>query len=91
MSYDAVIEQVKSVPEEYLDDISHYISNIINRHNAFPQKSGLRDFYGALNKNENSALKHKEKKNCNFEKYFGTLNLGDPLEIQKQMRDEWDY
>ena len=30
MSYDAVIEQVKSVPEEYLDDISRYIRLILN-------------------------------------------------------------
>ncbi len=69
MSYDAVIEQVKSVPEEYLDDISRYIRLILN---------------GKAKQNAT------EKKNSNFEKYFGTMNLGDGLAIQKQMRDEWD-
>lgn len=66
MSYDMVVEQIKSVPEEYLDDISHYISNVVNRHSKKNAKSGLREFYGALNIE------------------------GDPLEIQKQMRNEWD-
>ena len=65
MSYDAVVEQLKSVPNEYLDDISRYISNILNGQKKSEQ-GGLREFYGAL-KIE-----------------------GDPLEIQKQMRDEWD-
>lgn len=66
MNYDAVIEQVKSVPEEYLDDISRYINNVVNMHSCKNKKSGLREFYGAL---------HID---------------GDPLEIQKQMRNEWD-
>ena len=66
MSYDSVIEQVKSVPEECLDDISRYINNVVNMHSRKNKKSGLREFYGALHIS------------------------GDPLEIQKHMRDEWD-
>ena len=66
MSYDAVVEQVRSVPEEYLDDISRYISNLMGGNKRKKKSQGLREFYGAL-KIE-----------------------GDPLEIQKQMRDEWD-
>lgn len=69
MSYDAVIEQVKSVPEEYLDDISRYIRLIMNG---------------------NARQNTTQKKSSNFEKYFGTMDLGDGLAIQKQMRDEWD-
>jgi len=65
MSYDAVVEQVRSVPEEYLDDISRYIKNLMSGKRK-KKSPGLREFYGAL-KIE-----------------------GDPLEIQKQMRSEWD-
>lgn len=70
MSYDAVIEQVKSVPEEYLDDISRYIRLILNG---------------------NARQNVDQKKNGKFEKYFGTMDLGDGLAIQKQMRGEWAY
>ena len=69
MSYDAVVEQLKSVPNEYLDDISRYISNILNGQ----KKSG-----------------QDGKPRGKFAKYFGTMDLGDGLEIQKQMRDEWN-
>ena len=67
MSRDEVIEQIKSVPEEYLDEISQYISDLMNirKSNGKENNRGLREF-------------------------FGTMNLGDGLEIQKQMRNEWN-
>lgn len=69
MSYDAVVEQLKSVPNEYLDDISRYISNILNGQKKSEQGG---------------------KPRGKFAKYFGTMDLGDGLEFQKQMRNEWD-
>ena len=66
MSYDAVVEQVRSVPEEYLDEISQYISDLMSiREVRGKNNRGLRDFYGIM-------------------------HLGDGLEIQKQMRNEWN-
>ena len=32
MSYEAVLEQIKSVPQSYLEDISNYISYIMYRY-----------------------------------------------------------
>lgn len=64
MSRDEVIEQIKSVPEEYLDEISQYISDLMSAQKKGNNR-GLREFYGIM-------------------------HLGDGLEIQKQMRSEWD-
>ena len=69
MSYNTVVEQLRLVPNEYLDDISRYISNILNGQKKSEQGG---------------------KPRGKFAKYFGTMDLGDGLEIQKQMRDEWD-
>ncbi len=52
-----------------MDDISRYISNILNGQKKSEQGG---------------------KPRGKFAKYFGTMDLGDGLEIQKQMRDEWD-
>ena len=67
MSRDEVIEQIKSVPEEYLDEISQYISDLMSAQKTCGKGNnrGLREFYGIM-------------------------HLGDGLEIQKQMRSEWD-
>ena len=66
MNREEVIEQIKSVPEEYLDEISQYISDLMSIREARGKNNrGLREFYG-------------------------TMNLGDGLEIQKQMRNEWN-
>jgi hypothetical protein len=69
MSYEAVMERVKDVPEEYLDEVSDMIEYVIYR-------------YGNSKKNIQKG---------NLSKYWGTLNFdGDPLEIQRRLRDEWD-
>ena len=68
MSYNTVVEQLRLVPNEYLDDILRYISNILNGQKKSEQGG---------------------KPRGRFAKYFGTMDLGDGLEIQKQLRDEW--
>lgn len=68
MSYNTVVEQLRLVSNEYLDDILRYISNILNGQKKSEQGG---------------------KPRGRFAKYFGTMDLGDGLEIQKQMRDEW--
>lgn len=68
MSYNTVVEQLRLVPNEYMDDISRYISNILN----------------GQKKSEQGGKPRRK-----FAKYSGTMDLGDGLEIQKQMRDEW--
>ncbi len=68
MSYNAVVEQLKLVPNEYLDDILRYISNILK----------------GQKKSEQGGKPRRK-----FAKYFGTMDLGDGLEMQKQMREEW--
>ncbi|MBR5959267.1 MAG: hypothetical protein IKZ99_12960 [Salinivirgaceae bacterium] len=65
MNREEVIEQIKSVPEEYLDEISQYISDLMGGNKRKKKSQGLREFYGIM-------------------------NLGDGLEIQKQMRNEWN-
>lgn len=69
MSYEAVLKQVKSVPEACLDEISNYIDYVIYRYEK----------------------QETEKKKGNLSEFFGTMKIdGDPLEIQKEMRNEWN-
>ena len=70
MSYEAVMSQVRAVPEACLDEISQYIEYVLYRHEKQEKESrspkgSLAEFYGALQID------------------------GDPLAIQKEMRDEW--
>ena len=69
MSYEAVMERVKEVPEEYLDEVTDMIDFVIYRHG------------------------HNRKKieKGNLAQFFGTMKFdGDPLEIQRQLRNEWN-
>ena len=70
MSYEAVLTQVRAVPEECLDKISDYIEYVVYRYQ----------------KQERETPKQKG----NLSKYFGIMDLGDGLAIQKEMRDEWN-
>lgn len=70
MSYEAVLTQVRSVPEECLDEISNYIDYVVYRYEKQAQTN--------------------PKQKGNLSKYFGIMDLGDGLEIQKEMRDEWN-
>ena len=38
LSYDSLIEQIKSVPEEYIEEISHFVSRIQKRTAELPPK-----------------------------------------------------
>lgn len=69
MSYEAVLEQIRAVPAEYLDEISGIIRYVIYRHET----------------------EGKPVETGSLAQFFGTLDIeGDPLEIQKEMRNEWD-
>lgn len=69
MSYEAVLAQVRSVPEEYLDEISNIISYVMYKHEK----------------------EEKSVKKGNLSAFFGALEIrGDPLEIQREMRNEWN-
>ena len=70
-TYKSVIQQIMTVPQEYLEDISKYISYIL----FCSQTLGTK-------KTDNTT-------NSDTAKYFGTMHIGDGLEIQKQMRNEW--
>ncbi len=70
MSYEAVLTQVRAVPEACLDEISSYIDYVVYRYE----------------KQERAASKPQGK----LSKYFGLMDLGDGLAIQKEMRDEWN-
>lgn len=41
MSYEAVLEKVKSVPEEYLDEISVLIDSVVEHHKKENNASGF--------------------------------------------------
>jgi hypothetical protein len=69
MSYEAVMERVKDVPEEYLDEVSDMIEYVIYRHGN--SKNNI--------------------KKGNLSEFFGTMKFDrDPLEIQRQLRNEWN-
>ncbi len=70
MSYEAVLTQVRAVPEACLDEISNYIDYVVYRYE----------------KQEREVSKSQG----NLSKYFGLMDLGDGLAIQKEMRDEWN-
>lgn len=69
MSYEAVMEQIKLVPEEYLGEVSELIRFVLYRH-------------------QNERAKNND--NGGLGKFFGRMNLGDGLAIQKEIRGEWD-
>lgn len=69
MSYESVVEQIKSVPEEYLDEISELIRFVLYRH-----------------QNEMT-----ENNDCGgLGRFFGRMNVGDGLAVQREIRGEWD-
>lgn len=53
-SYDDVVEALKSVPTEYLDEISRYIDYLLYRHNAEDLK--IRNLKTAIADGENSGI-----------------------------------
>ena len=69
MSYETIVEQIKSVPEECLGEIAEMITFILYRHE---QRTSAVDVVRRM------------------DKYFGTIDLGDGLDIQRKMRSEWD-
>lgn len=69
MSYDTVLNQIKSLPEKYLDELSAMTQSLIYRYEQEMMQS-----------TENQGLGE----------YFGVLDLGDGLSIQREVRNEWN-
>ena len=69
MSYAAVEEKLRNLPEDCLDEIAAYIDFLLFRRKQ------------AMNLDKSGDLS----------KYFGSIKtLGDGMEVQRQMRDEWN-
>ncbi len=52
MSYEALEKQIRMLPEEYLDDVSHYVEFIIYRlqlHNKKQSATDLSEYFGIMN------------------------------------------
>ena len=69
MAYELLVEQIKSVPKECLEDIGNYIEFVLYKYNQSV----------------------KEDKSNDLSKHFGSVKFHrDAMEIQKEMRDEWN-
>lgn len=56
---------------------------------CLPEISNYIGYVIYVNSRKDTVKTNKPKKS-GLSKYFGTLHLGDGMEIQKAMRDEWD-
>ena len=63
MSYESVVEQIKSVPEEYLDEISELIRFVLYRHqNEMTENDdcgGLGRFFRRMNVGDGLAVQRE--------------------------------
>lgn len=68
MSYEMLVQEMKSLPEECLDDVADYMGYVIYRRS-----------------------KKTAKATHSMARHFGSVKISrDGLDIQKEMRDEWD-
>lgn len=66
MSYDAMVEQIKAVPQEYLSEIENYIQFILYRygHSVEAKKNtDLSKYFGAVNFKKDALSIQKEFRN----------------------------
>lgn len=75
VGYNEVIEQVKRMPQECLSNLYRYIAFQIY----------------CINQKEKQKEKQAEKRSPGLREFVGSINIDrDPLEIQKELRDEWN-
>lgn len=66
MSYETMIAQIKSVPQECLDDVANYIQFILYRHNQnVKEKRGknLAKYFGSVKFTRDALAVQKEMRN----------------------------
>lgn len=66
MSYDAMVEQIKRVPQECLADIENYIQFVLYRYNQnvkSEQTSNLSKYFGSVNFKKDGLSIQKEMRN----------------------------
>ena len=66
MSYDSMVEQIKSVPQECLEVIENYIQYILYRHSiasATTQNKDLSKYFGSVNFPQDGLSIQKEIRN----------------------------
>lgn len=66
MSYETMVEQIKTVPQEYLVDIENYIQFVLYRHNLnckTEKKKNLSKYFGSVNFDKDALVLQKEMRN----------------------------
>ena len=65
MSYDSMVEQIKSVPQEYLEEIENYIQYILYRHSiaSTTKNKDLSKYFGSVNFPKDGLAIQKELRN----------------------------
>ena len=63
MSYEAMVEQIKTVPQECLVDIENYIQFVLYRYNLncrTEKSKNLSKYFGSVNFNKDALVLQKE-------------------------------
>ena len=66
MSYDSMVEQIKSVPQECLEEIENYIQFVIYRHTLSVKSNkdkNLSKYFGTVNFQKDGLSIQKEMRN----------------------------
>mgnify|MGYP003552350535 FL=1 len=66
MSYDSMVEQIKSVPQECLEEIENYIQYILYRHSiasTTTKNKDLSKYFGSVNFRKDGLSIQKEIRN----------------------------
>lgn len=66
MSYDSMVEQIKSVPQECLEEIENYIQYILYRHSIVTTTTKNKDlskYFGSVNFRKDGLSIQKEIRN----------------------------
>ena len=74
MTYTMLEEKLKSMPEECLEKMMEYADFVLYQYE----------------KKQQSLTEEEQPKKGNLAEFFGTMDLGDGLELQKRWRDEWN-
>lgn len=72
--YDTLFQRIKKVPVQYLDEVNRFIDFVLYR--------SIQTAKSKVNEPEQTS---------GLEDFYGCMNFdGDPLVIQKRLRNEWN-
>ena len=74
MTYAMLEEKLKYMPEECLEKMMEYADFVLYQYE----------------KKQQSLIEEEQSEKGNLAEFFGTMDLGDGLELQKRWRDEWN-